>query len=1206
MADEKMIKLSQVTRELNVGLGTIVEKLASKNIQIENNSNAKISVQQFKMVATELGKPFNEEFWNKKETNTTPIQQPKTNESNQKDSSAKSNEPIKKDSATKPIVGTKNTPENTPKKEPELIKGHGQAFTVLGKIDLGEQPKNQKTGYGHGSNYKRDESKINQNRSNNSQNQPKKQESIKNIPEITPKKQENITTPQTTPKKEEGTNTPETTPKKQESVNNSERPPRKYDNGNNQNRSNNSNNNQTKQGEVKKDFSQNQNNFNKSNQNMAEKKQHNEPRTQNKDNSFKKDDRVFTPKTEKPTPTIAAEGAENIDSSLPVEVIKAKGETLSGLKVLGKIELPVEKKFGNRNNNNNNNNNSSTSDADKKKRRRKKRRREAEASSGVTTPTTGTTTQNNPNTNTGGTTATSTNNNNNQNRNNNQHRPYNSGNNNGGNGQHRTYNNNNGGGYNNRNNNTNTNTNTNQTTGTNNNTQNSGGINTNQNPVINNLSQHSNNQNRNTNNNNQNRPNNNNGGNNQNRNNNTGTGNNQNRNNNTGTGNNQNRNNNTGTGNNQNRNNNNSQNKKPATVSTADLTEKQIQEQIKATLAKIGNKGSKNPRQGRRAKEARHKEKEASREVVDTKIIKVAEFVSANDLAIMMNISATQVISSCLAMNIFVSINQRLDAELIDIIADEFGYKVEFVNAIEQEKEAAEEKDDDESLSERAPIVTIMGHVDHGKTSLLDYIRKTNIVSGESGGITQHIGAYNVTAKNKEGKDKMITFLDTPGHEAFTAMRARGAKMTDIVVLVVAADDNVMPQTEEAISHAREAGVPIIVAVNKIDKDGANPEKIRQELSGKDVLVESWGGKYQDQDISAKKGIGIEALLEKIAIQAEMLELKANPNRRAKGTVIEASLDKGKGFVTNIMVQTGTMRVGDIILVGSHYGKVRAMINYKGEKITTAGPSVPVQVLGLSGAPQAGDTVKVMENEREAREIATRREQLLREQSIRSTRGLTLEEIGRRKALGNFKELKLIVKGDVDGSVEALSDSLLNLSTPEIEVKIIHKGVGQITETDINLAAASEAIIIGFQVRPSNTSRALADKEKVQIKLYSVIYAAIEELKDAMEGMLAPKFEEIITANVEVREVYKISKVGTIAGCYVLEGPIKRQNKVRLIRESIVVFDGEIAALKHFKQDVNEMRTSFECGISLKNCNDIRVGDIIEAYEQREIKRTLG
>ncbi|TAG00887.1 MAG: translation initiation factor IF-2 [Cytophagia bacterium] len=1084
MADEKMIKLSQVTRELNVGIGTIVEKLAAKSIQVESNPNAKISVQQFKMVAGELGKSINEEQWNKKEVITPQVQPIKTNDS------------IQKDSSQNAVVETKKVKEEavvTPKNEPELIKGQGQAFTVLGKIDLGEQPKNQKTGYGHGSNYKRDESRINQNKGT-SQNQTQNQN-------------------------------------------------KKYDNTNSQNRNNNTtNNSQTKQVDntVKKDVpTSQQNSFNKTNANMAEKKQHNEQKIKTNNTSFKKEEKVIPPKEEK---VAIPEIIGDIESTLPVELIKARGETLSGLKVLGKIDLPVEKKFGNRNNNNNNNNN----DADKKKRRRKKRRREAEASSSgaVTTGTTtgATTTPNNNNTN------SQNNNHNNQNRNN--------------------QNRNNGGGHNNQ---TNNNQNRNNAGGNNNNAGNNTSGNTNNNQSGNN--QTNNNQNRN-----------NAGGNNSN---NQSNNNNQNRNNN----------------NNQNRNNNNSQNKKPATVSTAELTEKQIQEQIKATLAKIGNKGSKNPRQGRRAKEARHKEKEASREVIDTKIIKVAEFVSANDLANMMNLSATQVISSCLAMGIFVSINQRLDAELIDIIADEFGYKVEFVNAIEQEKEA-EEKEDETTLLERAPIVTIMGHVDHGKTSLLDYIRKTNIVAGESGGITQHIGAYNVVAKTAIG-DRMITFLDTPGHEAFTAMRARGAKMTDIVVLVVAADDNVMPQTEEAISHAKEAGVPIIVAVNKIDREGANPEKIRQELSGKDILVESWGGTYQDQDISAKKGTNVDLLLEKIALQAELLELKANPNRRAKGTVIEASLDKGKGFVTNIMVQTGTMHVGDIILVGSHYGRVRAMINYKGEKITTAGPSVPVQVLGLSGAPQAGDTVKVMENEREAREIATRREQLIREQSIRSTRGLTLEEIGRRKALGNFKELKLIVKGDVDGSVEALSDSLLNLSTEEIAVKIIHKGVGQITETDINLAAASEAIIIGFQVRPSNTSKALAEKEKVQIKLYSVIYAAIEELKDAMEGMLAPKFEEIITANVEVREVFKISKIGTIAGCYVLEGPIKRQNKVRLIRESIVVFDGEIAALKHFKQDVNEMRTSFECGISLKNCNDIRVGDIIEAYEQREIKRTL-
>ncbi|MDX2304536.1 MAG: translation initiation factor IF-2 [Microscillaceae bacterium] len=630
-----------------------------------------------------------------------------------------------------------------------------------------------------------------------------------------------------------------------------------------------------------------------------------------------------------------------------------------------------------------------------------------------------------------------------------------------------------------------------------------------------------------------------------------------------------------------------------------EITDSEIQNQIKATLAKLSNKGK-----GRRnVKYHKNKDRDqrAEQESESTNILKVTEFISANDLANLMGVSVNQVIATCLSLGMFVSINQRLDAEAITFIADEFNFEVEFISTVDDDKILEEELDAEENLTPRAPIVTIMGHVDHGKTSLLDYIRNTNVTASESGGITQHIGAYDVTTED----GGRIAFLDTPGHEAFTAMRARGAKVTDIVILVIAADDSVMPQTKEAINHAKGADVPIVIAINKVDKPSANPDKIREELSMENILVESWGGKYQDQEISAKTGMGIADLLEKVLLEAELLELKANPNRKAIGTVIEASLDKGKGYVANVLVQNGTLKVGDIVLAGSHYGRVKAMSDHRGNRIKKAGPSTPVQVLGLDGAPQAGDVVRVMDNEREAREIANRREQILREQNIRATKGLTLEEIGRRRLIGDFKELKIIVKGDVDGSVEALSDSLLKLSTPEIDVKIIHKGVGQISEADIMLASASEAIIIGFQVRPSPNAKKAAENEKVQIKLYSVIYSAIEEIKDAMEGMLAPKFEEVIVGNLEIREVFKISKVGTVAGCYVTDGIIKRQNDIRLIRDGIVVYEGQIGALRRFKEEVYEVKSGFECGLSIKGFNDIRVGDVVESYEQREIKRTL-
>ncbi|GEO03802.1 hypothetical protein AAE02nite_14660 [Adhaeribacter aerolatus] len=636
-----------------------------------------------------------------------------------------------------------------------------------------------------------------------------------------------------------------------------------------------------------------------------------------------------------------------------------------------------------------------------------------------------------------------------------------------------------------------------------------------------------------------------------------------------------------------------------------DVTDKQIQEQIKATLARLsGGKGN----QANRAKYRREKrsaiadadEQRRAQEQSESKTLKLTEFISANDLASLMNVSVNDVIKVCLGLGMFVSINQRLDAEAITIIADEFGYDVEFLSAEDEDIEI-EEEDSEEDLVERAPIVTIMGHVDHGKTSLLDFIRNSKVTAGEAGGITQHIGAYDVLTDT----GKRITFLDTPGHEAFTAMRARGAKITDVVIIVVAADDDVMPQTKEALNHAQAASVPIVIAINKVDKPSANPDRIREQLAAINILVEEWGGKYQCQEISAKTGQGIPDLLEKVLLESELLELKANPDRRATGSVIEASLDKGRGYVATIMVQTGTLHVGDVMLAGSHYGRVKAMTDHRGKKMKTAGPSTPVQVLGLDGAPQAGDKFVVYETEREAREIASSRSQLQREQSMRTKKHITLDEIGRRLAIGSFKELNVIVKGDVDGSVEALSDSLLKLSTNEVQVNILSKGVGQISESDVLLASASDAIIIGFQVRPSANARRLAEQEQIDIRLYSIIYNAINEVKDAMEGMLAPTLQEVIIANVEVREVFRITKVGTIAGCMVTDGTINRNSRIRVVRDGIVVHSGDILALKRFKDDVSEVRTGYECGISIKNFNDLEIGDIIEAYEEKEVKRTL-
>lgn len=641
--------------------------------------------------------------------------------------------------------------------------------------------------------------------------------------------------------------------------------------------------------------------------------------------------------------------------------------------------------------------------------------------------------------------------------------------------------------------------------------------------------------------------------------------------------------------------------KKP--VVKAEVSDEDVAKQVKETLARLTNKTKNKAAKYRKEKRENVQNRLMEQEEMeqeDSKILKLTEFVTANELASMMDIPVTQVIATCMSIGIMVSINQRLDAETINLVAEEFGYKTEYVSA-EVAQAITEEEDNEEDLQPRAPIVTVMGHVDHGKTSLLDYIRKANVIAGEAGGITQHIGAYNV--KLEDGRH--ITFLDTPGHEAFTAMRARGAKVTDIAIIIVAADDNVMPQTKEAINHAMAAGVPIVFAINKVDKPHANPDKIKEELAAMNFLVEEWGGKYQSQDISAKKGTGVHDLLEKVLLEAEMLDLKANPDRKATGSIIESSLDKGRGYVATMLVANGTLKMGDIVLAGTSYGKVKAMFNERNQRIKEAGPSEPVLILGLNGAPAAGDTFHVIDTEQEARDIANKREQLQREQGLRTQKLLTLDEVGRRLALGDFHELNVIVKGDVDGSVEALSDSLIKLSTEQVQVNVIHKGVGQISESDVTLATASDAIIVGFQVRPSSSAGKLAEQEGVDIRKYSVIYDAIEEVKAAMEGMLAPTLKEQITATIEVREVFNITKVGLVAGAMVKTGKVKRSDKARLIRDGIVVFTGAINALKRFKDDVKEVGTNFECGISLTNCNDIKVGDIIEAYEEVEVKQTL-
>jgi len=636
-----------------------------------------------------------------------------------------------------------------------------------------------------------------------------------------------------------------------------------------------------------------------------------------------------------------------------------------------------------------------------------------------------------------------------------------------------------------------------------------------------------------------------------------------------------------------------------------ELTPEQIQAQVKETLARLSgggggkNKGAKH-RKAKREAAGYQAEADAIQEQIDKGTLKVTEFVTASELSVMMDVQVNDIIAACMSLGMFVSINQRLDAETLTIVAEEFGFKVEFIST-EVQEQILEVEDEESSLIDRAPIVTIMGHVDHGKTSLLDYIRKENVIAGEAGGITQHIGAYSVTLEN----GKRIAFLDTPGHEAFTAMRARGAQVTDVVVVVVAADDAVMPQTKEAINHSQAAGVPIVIAINKIDKEGANPDKVREELSQMNVLVEDWGGKFQCQEISAKQGLNINELLEKVLLEAELLELKANPEKKAVGTIIESSLDKGRGYVTTVLVQAGTMRVGDVIVAGCYSGKVRALQDERSNNIKEAGPATPVTVLGLNGAPNAGDKFNVLDDEKEAKRIADKRMTLQREQGIRTQKHVTLDEIGRRLAIGDFKELNIIVKGDVDGSVEALSDTLIKLSTEKIQVNVIHKSVGQISESDVLLATASDAIIVGFQVRPSGTARKLAEKEEIDIRLYSIIYDAVDEVKSAMEGMLEDKIEEKIVCNIEIRETFKISKVGTIAGCYVLDGKITRNTKVRIIRDGIVTYTGNLGSLKRFKDDVKEVAMGYECGLNIDKFNDIKVGDIVEGYEEVAVKQKL-
>ena len=647
------------------------------------------------------------------------------------------------------------------------------------------------------------------------------------------------------------------------------------------------------------------------------------------------------------------------------------------------------------------------------------------------------------------------------------------------------------------------------------------------------------------------------------------------------------------------------QRNRPQTVAKVEPTEEEVQKQIRETLEKLQGKSNKSKgAKYRRDKRVQHRQKtedELAQQEAESKVLRVTEFITVGEIATLMEVGGTEIISACMSLGIMVTMNQRLDAETLSIVAEEFGYKVEFVKSDLEESFEEEVEEDSSDLTQRAPIVTVMGHVDHGKTSLLDYIREENVIAGESGGITQHIGAYSVTLKS----DQKITFLDTPGHEAFTAMRARGAQVTDIAIIVIAADDDIMPQTKEAISHAQAAGVPIIFAINKVDKQTANPDKIKERLAAMNLMVEEWGGKIQSQDISALKGTGVEELLEKVLLEAELLELKANSNRKSKGTVVEAYLDKGRGYVSTILVQTGTLKIGDYILAGKHSGKIKAMFDERGNHVDEAPPSTPISILGLDGAPQAGDNFNVLEDEREAKQIAAKRTQLLREQNVRTQRHITLDEIGRRIALGDFQELNIILKGDVDGSVEALTDSLQKLSTEEIQVNIIHKGVGAITESDVLLASASDAIVIGFNVRPMGNARTVAEKEEIDIRSYSIIYDAINDVKDAMEGMLSPEMKEEVTGTAEIRETYKISKIGTIAGCMVTSGKIYRNSGIRIIREGIVVYTGTLSSLKRFKDDVKEVAKGYDCGLQIKNYNDIKIEDTIEFFQEVAVKKTL-
>jgi translation initiation factor IF-2 len=1073
MAEEKMMRISLAAKKLNVGMVTIVEKLAAKGHRVENNPNAKLNFEHLQILAGEF-----------KNNSLLDGDAPRPAEETKPSSSSSDILYFRETPGVATPKAEPKAPEPAPVAEkptqPEVARVEITAPKVLGKIELDKNnnPVVPKV-------------------------EPKPEPKVEEKPvvvetPVAPKVEEKPVVVETpvAPKVEEKPVVVETpvAPKVEQKPAFEQKPPQQQQqrpqnqdnrgNQNDRNRDNRGNQNDRNRDNRGNQNDRNRDNRSSDNRSSDNRDNRNQNRPDNRPNN-RESRPMFQPlPREEVKPKVVV--FDNNDETEDVELIKAKGEKLQGLKVLGKIELPVEKK--------------PESAADRKKRKRKRVKRGEKV--------------------------------------NNIDEIAKSRDNNRGGG------NNQGGGGNN------------QGGGGNRNQQGQGGQGQQQG-----------------------------GGNNQ------------------SGGNNRNNNNNRGGGQGQGQGQGQRRDRKP------EVTQEQVKDQIKQTMARMQSKGpdfGSKFRKDKRKLRAEATEQRLAAEQEEAAILKVTEFISASDLASMMDVSVNEVIAACMGMGMFVSINQRLDAEVIQMIALEFGFDVQFISAEEEiEVVATEEVDAEEDLIHRAPIITIMGHVDHGKTSLLDYIRRAKVAAGEAGGITQHIGAYSVKISDGPNKGKKIAFLDTPGHEAFTAMRARGAKVTDVVIIVIAADDSVMPQTREAINHAQNAGVPIVFAFNKIDKAGANAPKIREDLSKENILVESWGGKYQEQEVSAKSGLGVDELLDKVLLEAELLDLKANPNRRAVGSVIEAELDKGRGYVSTILVQAGTLKVGDVILAGQYFGKVRAMINDRGERIKEAGPSTPVQILGLPGAPQAGDKFNIMESEREAREIANKREQIIREQSLRARKHITLDEIGRRKAIGTFQQLNVIVKGDVDGSVEALSDSLQKLSTEEVHVNIIHKAVGQVSESDVNLAAAGDAIIVAFQVRPSPNARKIAEQEQIEIRQYSVIYDAINEIRDAMEGMLAPKEEEVIMGTIEVREVFKISKVGTIAGSYVLDGNFKRNNRVRVIREGIVLHDGEIMALKRFKDDVNEVKSGYECGISVKGFNDIEIGDTLESYEMKEVKRTL-